>query len=320
MLENLKSSVWRRKITQEIKRVKKLKHLGITYQENNKINLDERLKMGRQAIYALLGSGLHARSGMSPVVLMKIWNTYVVPIFLYGLEVQNPTKTDIKKLEQLQRKVCRQFQCLPERTSSIAVYALTGAESIEVTLDKYCINLFVGIGKLDSTIEKQMLLWWESANANANDTLFINKIAGILMELLIIPPSKHMGKTMIKKAINEYWYNKYNEEKSTKTTIRHLEIQKEPIGTPHNIWNCVKKQKSDIQKAEVKVKLVTDTYMLQYHQDKLRDRSFNLKGGGGGGGLWFFVSFRNLFSDNARVRIIICFVAWSAIFSTRIEH
>ena len=58
--------------------------------------------MGRQTIYALLGSDLHARSGMSPVVLMKIWNTYVVPIFLYGLEVQNPTKTDIKKLAQIQ--------------------------------------------------------------------------------------------------------------------------------------------------------------------------------------------------------------------------
>jgi hypothetical protein len=57
--------------------------------------------------------------------------------------------------------------------------------------------------------------------------------------------------------------------KSTKTTIRHLEIQKEPRGTPHTIWKCVKKQKSDIQKAEVKVKLVTDTYMLQYHQDML---------------------------------------------------
>ena len=156
---------------QEIKRVQKLKHLGIAYQENNKINLDERQKMGRQTIYALLGSGLHARSGMSPVVLMKIWNTYVVPRFLCGLEVQNPTKTDIKKLEQLQRSVCRQFQCLPERTSSIAVYALTGAEPIELTLDKYCINLFLGIARLDSTIEKQMLLW-ESANANANDTLF----------------------------------------------------------------------------------------------------------------------------------------------------
>jgi predicted RNA polymerase sigma factor len=57
---------------QEIKRVQKLKHLGITYQENNKINLDERLKMGRQTIYVLLGSGLHARSGMSPVVLIVV--------------------------------------------------------------------------------------------------------------------------------------------------------------------------------------------------------------------------------------------------------
>ena len=36
-----------------------------------------------------------------------------------------------------------------------------------------------------------------------------------------------------------------------------------------------------------------------YH---LRDRPFNLKGG-----LWFFVSFRNLFSDNTSVRIYIFF-------------
>ena len=34
-----------------------------------------------------------------------------------------------------------------------------------------------------------------------------------------------------------------------------------------------------------------------------RDRPFNLKGGGGG--LWFFVSFRNFFSDNTRVKIFI---------------
>ena len=44
-------------------------------------------------------------------------------------------------------------------------------------------------------------------------------------------------------------------------------------------------------------------------QDKpARDRPFNLKGG-----LWFFVSFRNLFSDNTSVRIFF-FVAQSANF------
>jgi hypothetical protein len=48
---------------------------GHLHQENNNIKIDERLKMGRQTIYASQGSGFHARSGMAPVVLMKIWNT-----------------------------------------------------------------------------------------------------------------------------------------------------------------------------------------------------------------------------------------------------
>jgi hypothetical protein len=64
--------------------VRLLSHfLGITYQENNNIKIDERLKMGRQTIYASQGSGFHARSGMSPVVLMKIWNTYTIFIQCY---------------------------------------------------------------------------------------------------------------------------------------------------------------------------------------------------------------------------------------------
>jgi hypothetical protein len=43
------------------------------------------------------------------------------------------------------------------------------------------------------------------------------------------------------------------------------------------------------------------------------DRPFNLKGG-----LWFFVSFKNIFSDNTRVRIFIFFVAQRAKFFSRI--
>jgi hypothetical protein len=44
----------------------------------------------------------------------------------------------------------------------------------------------------------------------------------------------------------------------------------------------------------------------------VRDRPFNLKEGGGGFG--FFVSFRNLFSDNTRFRIFIYFVTQSPNF------
>ena len=56
----------------EVRRVPTLKHVGITHQENNKVNVDERAQHWRKTIYALLGSGLHVRSGMSPGVQLKM--------------------------------------------------------------------------------------------------------------------------------------------------------------------------------------------------------------------------------------------------------
>jgi hypothetical protein len=61
-----------------------------------------------------------------------------------------------------------------------------------------------------------------------------------------------------------WWTN----EKKIKSTLEYLEIQQNPIGTPHNILLSVKNRKYDIQKAEIKLRLITDTYMLQYHHAK----------------------------------------------------
>jgi hypothetical protein len=96
---------------------------------------------------------------MSPVVLLKIWNTYAVPRYLYGLEIQAYTSLDTTKLKQLQGATCRQFQCLPERTAAVAIYILIGAESIETTLDKNVMILLTTLARLDSSIEKEILIW-----------------------------------------------------------------------------------------------------------------------------------------------------------------
>jgi hypothetical protein len=66
------------------------------------VNIEDRLKIARRTVYALLGPGLHARKGMSPIVSAKLWQTYVnIPRSLYGIEVLNYTKTDILKIERL---------------------------------------------------------------------------------------------------------------------------------------------------------------------------------------------------------------------------
>ena len=48
---------------------------------------------------------------------------------------------------------------------------------------------------------------------------------------------------------------------------------------------------------------------VYFYSVVLRDRPFNLKGG-----LWFFVSFRNFFSDNTRVRILFFLSCKARIF------
>ena len=71
---------------------------------------------------------------------------------------------------------------------------------------------------------------------------------------------KQQWRNEMEKAINNFWYDKWTNEMQTKSTLEYLEIQQNLIGTPHNILRSVKNQKYDIQRAEIKLRLITDTY------------------------------------------------------------
>jgi hypothetical protein len=54
--------------------------------------------------------------------------------------------------------------------------------------------------------------------------------------------------------------DKWTNEKKIKSTLEYLEIQQNPIGTPHNILLSVKNRKYDIQKAEIKLRCWISRY------------------------------------------------------------
>jgi hypothetical protein len=68
----------------------------------------------------------------------------------------------------------------------------------------------------------------------------------------------------MKKAINSFWDDKWTNEKQIKSTLEYLEIQKNPIGTPHNIHvlRSVKNRKYDIQKAEIKLLYFWSVFLI----------------------------------------------------------
>ena len=98
----------------------------------NAVDADSRVQLARKTAYSLLGPGLHARTGMSPLVTVKI----------YGIELQRCTKTDLQKMEAYQRKILKHLQGLPDRTASVAMYILSGCETIEAIIDRNTLSMF----------------------------------------------------------------------------------------------------------------------------------------------------------------------------------
>jgi hypothetical protein len=87
--------------TEEIKQTTETKHQGIKRNNKNNIDIEDRIKLARRTIYALLGPGLHARRGMSPVVAYKLWKTYVIPPRCLVSVVCLISSVSIRKLKSL---------------------------------------------------------------------------------------------------------------------------------------------------------------------------------------------------------------------------
>ncbi|KAH3841348.1 hypothetical protein DPMN_114807 [Dreissena polymorpha] len=77
------------------------------------------------------------------------------------------------------------------------------------------------------------------------------------------PIEKPKWKTIIDKAINQYWQQKWSEEIQQKPTLKYIQIQKNPTKVAHNIWRSFLPVEHDVRKAEIKARVITRTYILQ---------------------------------------------------------
>jgi hypothetical protein len=263
---------------QPVKITRDTVHLGILRNQNNRVDIENRLGTARKTIYALLGPGLHARKGFSPVVALHIWKTFAVPRCLYGIEVQFTTNQDITKLELLQRKILKHLQGLPDRTSTVAVYSLIGAEPIETLVDKNYLSLFMNIIWSPESVEfdilrRQLAM---STDRRSSFTLIVREIIDKLKlpninYLMANPPTKRTWKSLVKKAVATYWKEKWETERQGKTSLTYLKLQENPTNQPHNIWQSIKNRPHEVRRAEIKGRLVTGTYILQGDRAKFNN-------------------------------------------------
>ena len=104
-----------------------LGHVGIQRTLNSvDPSIDCRISTGRKTLYALLGSGMHGTNGLPATTSLHLYQIYVLPRVIYGLEALVLRKQNTNTIELFQRSVLKSLLGVPARTAIPARYVITG--------------------------------------------------------------------------------------------------------------------------------------------------------------------------------------------------
>ena len=252
-------------------------HLGLLRSEVNEniINIEERLSLACRTLYALINTGVHGSNGLNPRVSYKIYQCYVIPRLLYGLEVLPLTQTQINILSKFHLDNLKRFQSLPIRVATCAVFLLLGALPLEAELHKRQLGLLYNILISDNETVKELTERQIAVNLD-NRLSYFSKVQDLLDQYQLPPlkdlksclTTKENWKYQIRTAIYNYWSDELKSEACDKSTLCYMDIDSARIGFTHKVWLALESTVADVRKGIVKCRMVTGTYMLQTSKHK----------------------------------------------------
>jgi hypothetical protein len=83
-----------------------------------------------------MNTGLHGSNRINPSVALRIYEAYVLPKLLYGMEVLSLNQKQLGIFSKFHIDNLRKFQLLPIRTATAVIYLLIGAMPIEAEIHK----------------------------------------------------------------------------------------------------------------------------------------------------------------------------------------
>ena len=90
-------------------------------------------------------AGMHSVNGVKPTVSVHMYNIYVMPRVMYGLDFINIGTTNIRKLETAHRSILRNIQTLPRRTVIPALHILLGVLPIQANIEQKQMSSIVSL-------------------------------------------------------------------------------------------------------------------------------------------------------------------------------
>ena len=259
-------------------------HLGlIQCQENSRtesVNVRARIKKATAKLMNMFGSRFSSKMPMKASVNKLIWNTYIKPTALTGLNALTVTGTDLEELKTFEETILRRMFKVRNKASVFPIYDISGIEPIEATLHKQTFSLFYNFWLNPQTpaskVNKIILENPQKYKKNYWPT-HVRELAakyGIMdpLEILKEPiTNKESWKKYVASKVNEY-HNKKNKEKieNMKTTTFLVDKKRNKFNkTGRQYLNAVETVE-DIKAASIKTLFLMDEYPTRVHDMKFR--------------------------------------------------
>ena len=244
-------------------------HLGITRFANNvsDTTVEDKIALANRTLYSLMGSGVHGNNGVGAMICMQIFNVYVLPRLLYGLDVLMLSQKQIQTLTAYYNRILKQFQGLPTRTATCAVLLLVGALPFPALLHLRQFSLIGMIARSNNQTLKRLAL--RQAALRCSKTSWFARVNSALTqyslptisELLENPVPREQWKEITKQKVTELCYSELSCEAATKSSLKFLGVP-DTLKT-HQCWSSVEHNVKDVKRASIKARLITGTYILQ---------------------------------------------------------
>ena len=230
----------------------------------------ENAKKARRTLYSLMFAGLHGENGLDPETSLHLYQIYVQPVLLYGMEVVVPRPKFMEVLDKFKKHNIKHLLSLPVTVADPAIYLLSGTPPIEAMIHHRVLTFFGNISRLsDYSIEKRLaerLLAVKSLDSHSwfigVKKLCIRYGLPDCTEILEKPRSKHSWKNTFEAAINSYWNDRLQSVVPLYPSLKWLTWTKKPNRTLHPLIMSAGNLR-EVPRIAVHLKIITGPYILQ---------------------------------------------------------
>ena len=226
-----------------------------------------------------MGTGIHGKNGINPVISRKIWERYNIPRSTHGLEVQIMSETEMNKLLTHEREYLKMFQSLPKFAPNILSYILVGGTPVEVVIHKRMLSLLMNVRRkdcLEADIGRRQL----AMKSSSSQSWFfrVNRVAnyyGLPNSYTVMDETawdKKKWKAIVKVAITNKLEIFWRQEVSQLQSLSALNPGTIFHGKGHPAWTTADSPNA-CRQAISKIRFLTDTLMNGEKYNKFYNQS-----------------------------------------------